>query len=155
MTQTSLDDFVPEARTVKTRDGDVAVLPLRMRQLPGFTRAVTPVAPYLLADQMMLAVQNHYDSLREAVVIATNTAPDWLDELWPDDFIAIAAAVVEVNADFFARRVLPAIRTASEAVTRAISEAKAQAQVPGQEQTGQPPLPSLHSADTGSTSAST
>lgn len=142
----SLEIFAPTPRIICVDGREIAVLPLRMRQIPGFTKAVTPVAPYLLADQMLMAVQVEYDNLRDAIAIATGTEPAWLGDLYPDAFIALASAVVEVNADFFARRVLPAIRTASEAVTRAVGEAKAAA-LAG-DPTGQPSSPISESAAT-------
>lgn len=152
----SLDAFAPTPCILRVGGCDLTILPLKMRQIPPFSRAVKLVAPYLLADQMLLAVQDQYDSLRDAVAIAAQVEVEWLGDLYPDDFILLAAAVVEVNADFFARRVLPAIRTASEAVTRAISAAReAVAGGMAEGTTGQPSLPGSPSGDTGLMPAST
>lgn len=150
MMRNDLDIFAPVAFIVSAGGRELAILPLKLKQIGPFAKAVTLVAPYLLADQMLLAVQHQYENLRDAVAIGTGTEPAWLDELYPDAFIALAAAVVEVNADFFARRVLPAIRTASEAVTRAIGAAKAATEGRTEPPTGQQLSPGSDSVDTGS-----
>ncbi|MCB1630603.1 MAG: hypothetical protein H7A12_07270 [Pseudomonadales bacterium] len=54
------------------------------------------------------------DDLVRAVAIATDQTEDWLGELLPDEFLPLVTAVVEVNADFFVRRVLPALNAATE-----------------------------------------
>lgn len=54
------------------------------------------------------------EDLVRAVAIATDQTEDRLGELLPDEFLALVTAVVDVNADFFVRRVLPALNAATE-----------------------------------------
>ncbi len=110
----SLDVYVPEPRTVAAGGKTIDVLPLRVRQIPGFTRAVVPVLGPLGTGDLATAIAVGGEDLVSAVAIATGEPEDWLGELLPDEFLALVTAVVEVNADFFARRVLPALNAATE-----------------------------------------
>ena len=47
------------------------------------------------------------DDLLTAVSIAVNKPRAWVDELAADEAILLAAKVIEVNADFFTRTVMP------------------------------------------------
>ena len=108
---TGLDAFVPQVRQV----GAVEVRPLRLRQLPAFSRAVGPVLPFLWSGQIVAAITEDLDALLLAVSVATGIAvPDLPED--PAEFVALAAAVVEVNADFFTRRLLPADMAAGAAI---------------------------------------
>jgi hypothetical protein len=49
----------------------------------------------------------HGEDLLTAVAIAVGKPRVWVDELAADEAILLAAKVIEVNADFFTRTVLP------------------------------------------------
>lgn len=119
--QSSLEDFIPLSRTVPLGGGrSVDIRPLTLRSFPSFTKAVQPILPYLLAGQIVVALTENPEALIDAVSIATGLA---LDDI-PDDpavFVELAGAVTEVNMDFFARRLLPALRAAGAAITAAVS----------------------------------
>lgn len=110
----SLDVYIPAPRLVSAGGKDLAILPLRVRQIPAFTRYVSPVIAPLAGGDLLTAIATGGDDLVRAVAVATGESEDWLADLYPDDFLAITTAVVEVNADFFARRVLPALTAATE-----------------------------------------
>lgn len=136
---TGLDAFVPQVRQV----GAVEVRPLRLRQLPAFSRAVAPVLPFLLAGQIVAAITEDLDALLLAVSVATDIPlADLPDD--PAEFVALASAVVEVNVDFFTRRLLPADRAAGAAI-RAMMGATSP--------DGASSLPGSASGDTGSTTS--
>ena len=111
-----IDTFVPEVRQLLVAGKTVACPPLRVRQIPAFTRAVAPILTPLLAGNWLSAVCEGGDELLRAVAIATGEPPEWLGELMPDELITLVAAVVEVNADFFVRRVLPTLNAAAATV---------------------------------------
>lgn len=88
----------------------VEVSPLRVRELPAFLAAVKPIAAELSAGvELVDLLADQAEAIIAAVAIGARVERAWLDELLPDDLVALAGAVLEVNADFFARRVLPAM----------------------------------------------
>ncbi|RMD93358.1 MAG: hypothetical protein D6811_05130 [Alphaproteobacteria bacterium] len=110
-----LEDFVPETKVVEVGDRKVEVGPLKVGQLPGFGRAVAPLLRAAKAgDPLDIAIAEHAGSAIDAVVIATGIDRAFLEARHPDDLLVLVAAVIEVNADFFARRLAP---TLAEAVS--------------------------------------
>ena len=112
----SLGAFVPETMRVMLGDRPVDIRPLTVGQLPAFARAVAPILPALLSGQVMPALMAEPDALIEAVAISTGLAPEDLKAMDPVPFVALAQAVIEVNVDFFAHRLLPAARAAEQAI---------------------------------------
>ena len=102
-----LDVFFPEPRIVATRGGDVAVLPLTMAQISGFSREINPALATILAGAWQLAIEEHGDALQRAVSIATRQDLSVIAALYPDDFLRLADVVLEVNLHFFGQWVLP------------------------------------------------
>ncbi|MDO9524984.1 MAG: hypothetical protein Q7J57_05515 [Gemmobacter sp.] len=140
----TLETFAPVPRRITIADRDFDLLPLRMRQLPVFSKVVAPVVPLVLAEDYIGAVRQHYPAVAEAITIATGAEPAWLDELFPNQFLALATGVIEVNLDFFARHLLPQVRAAAGRIT---------AVMVGPVPDGEPFSPGLPSADTGLTPA--
>lgn len=95
---------------------DIAVDPVTVRDLPAFLAAVEPIARELMAGDVMAALAHHADALIQAVCIGARVEREWLDKQTADVLVELAAAVIEVNADFFARRVLPAVTQAAQAL---------------------------------------
>lgn len=107
-----LETFFPEPRQLH----GVMILPVRMRQLPRFARAVTPIWDLVMREAWWEIATERYDEAVAAVVAATEgTSAEQLGELFPDQFFEVAQTVFEVNLDFFGRRLLPMVR---EAVAR-------------------------------------
>lgn len=111
-----LGAFVPETTRVNLRDRVVDIRPLTVGQLPAFSRAVTPILPALLSGQIMPALMAEPEALVSAVAVSTGLDPADLRAMDPVDFVALAQAVIEVNVDFFARRLLPAAKAAEQAI---------------------------------------
>lgn len=110
----SLDTYVIDVRQLLVAGKSVGIAPLKVRQIPAFTRAVGPVLAPLLAGDLMSAVAQGGDDLVRAAAIATGESVEWLGELLPDEFLTLLANVIEVNADFFVQRVLPTLNAAAE-----------------------------------------
>lgn len=140
---TGLADFVPLERRVALRSGTLTVRPLTLRQLPAFSRAVQPVLPWLLAGQIVAALTEDGDAVIAAIAAATGLAAQDMPED-PAEFVALAGAVIEVNVDFFTRRLLPADRAAGAAIRAAMPMSP----------DGVSSLPGSASGDTGSTISS-
>lgn len=103
----SLDTYIPQPRILEIGGKSLALLPLRVRQLGPFSRAVEPVAGLLMAGDMLDAVRGGAEHIAAAVAIATDQDPAWVGDLYPDDLLRLVAAVMEINADFFTRAVTP------------------------------------------------
>lgn len=117
MSAGSLDTYVVEPRVVTAGGKPVQVSPLKMRAIPPFTRAISPALGPLLAGDLLTAVGVGGESLISAVAIATGEPEEWVGDLLPDAFLALLAAVVEVNTDFFAQRVTPAVEAVTARLT--------------------------------------
>lgn len=99
------------------------IRPLTIGQLPAFTRHIRPMAgsiPPLLegtesADfvgTLLGLIADHGDGLLDAAAIALRVNRSELETLDPMEFVALLLPIVRVNADFFARRLQPALRQA-------------------------------------------
>lgn len=91
--------------------GDTLELtPLKVGELPAFTRAIRPFAERLGADPDWFALlAEHGEAVLDALAIASRRPRAWVEGLDVDEAIRLAEALLEVNADFFVRRVSPEI----------------------------------------------
>jgi hypothetical protein len=95
--------------------------PVRVRDLPRFLKAIEPIATELAAGDLAAAMMRHADGIIEATVIGARVERAWLEEQTPDVLATLAARVLEVNADFFVRRVLPIVTAAAQRMAQAAS----------------------------------
>ena len=104
-----LDNLVPQAVELVIDGEPLAIRPLKVGQLPAFLRAITPVMQYLGGDSIdwLALFGERGDDLLTAVSIAIGKPRGWVDALDADEAILVAAKVIEVNADFFTRTVMP------------------------------------------------
>ncbi|MET2531014.1 hypothetical protein [Ralstonia pseudosolanacearum] len=104
-----LDKLIPQPAELAVGGETLAIEPLKVGRLPAFLRAISPTLQQLNApsiDWLGLFIE-HGDDLLQAVAIAVDKPRAWVDGLAADEAILLAAKVVEVNADFFTRTVLP------------------------------------------------
>lgn len=96
----------------------LTLVPVRLGQLPAFVRAVEPFAKSLASGQFDLLelFADHGGNVIRSLEIATGQPREWVESLELDEAVRLASAVLEVNADFFTRRVLPALNTALTAL---------------------------------------
>lgn len=109
-----LDIISPPSEDVKLADGEsITITPVRMGKLREFAGSAAPIASDLMvmADggDVDLAALLLGDELLKLVAIGTCQTTERLEQLGVDEFLALAFAVVRVNADFFARRLLPQV----------------------------------------------
>jgi hypothetical protein len=104
-----LDKLVPQAFEITLAGESVAIKPLKVGQMPVFLRAITPVMQQIGGDGIdwLALFGERGDDLLAAVSIAVGKPRAWVDELAADEAILLAAKVIEVNADFFTRTVMP------------------------------------------------
>lgn len=104
-----LDTLVPQPVELLINGEALRIQPLKVGQLPGFLRAITPVMQQISStdiDWLSLFGERGEDLL-SAISIAVGKPRAWVDDLAADEAILLAAKVIEVNADFFTRTVMP------------------------------------------------
>lgn len=107
----------PQAEVALRGERTVVVTPLRVREVQAFARAVAPlvdVLPTLLANDpgphtLVALLDQHSDAIAQCVAVAARMDRAAVDELLPDELLALAAACLEVNVDFF-KRALPGMQ---------------------------------------------
>lgn len=104
-----MDKLVPQAVEISLAGDVVAIKPLKIGQMPAFLRAITPVMQQIGGNGIdwLALFGEHGDDLLTAVSIAIGKPRAWVDALDADEAILVAAKVIEVNADFFTRTVMP------------------------------------------------
>ena len=104
-----LETLVPQGIELVIDGEPLAIKPLKVGQMPAFLRAITPVMQQLTAHEIdwLALFGQQGDDLLSAIAIAVGKPRAWVDELAADEAIVLAAKVIEVNADFFTRTVLP------------------------------------------------
>ncbi|PJK07663.1 hypothetical protein CO610_08420 [Lysobacteraceae bacterium NML95-0200] len=104
-----LDKLVPQACEITLAGETVSVKPLKVGQMPAFLRAITPVMQQISGEGIdwLALFGERGDDLLTAVSIAVGKPRAWVDDLAADEAIVLAAKVIEVNADFFTRTVMP------------------------------------------------
>jgi len=117
-----LDTLIPQPRRVPFRGREVEVHPLRLNQVSAFASATKGIigrallAAQLLEEGQSLSVgaviydalETDMDSLVRALALVTGESEAEIGEATMPEVIDLVEAVVEVNHDFFARR-LPAV----------------------------------------------
>lgn len=104
-----LETLIPQAVELVIDGEPLAIKPLKVGQMPAFLRAITPVMQQIGGDGIdwLALFGERGDDLLTAVSIAVGKPRAWVDELAADEAILLAAKVIEVNADFFTRSVMP------------------------------------------------
>jgi hypothetical protein len=107
--------FPPEP-VVLTLSGTVLELtPIRLGELPRLLAVVGPLVEELVGDPDWIALLGrHGESVLDLLAITTRRERAWVNDLSLEDAVQLAAAVFEVNADFFVAHVVPAIQGAAQ-----------------------------------------
>ena len=104
-----LNTLIPQAVELVIDGEPLAIKPLKVGQMPAFLRAITPVMQQIGGDGIdwLALFGERGDDLLSAIAIAVAKPRAWVDDLAADEAILLAAKVIEVNADFFTRTVMP------------------------------------------------
>lgn len=113
-------------RKVRYRDETLSVTPLTIGRVAAVTRAARPIIEELSADvaeglaegggvsretlsldKALDWIDRHGDRLIDAMAAATGRDRAWIADGQADEFLELVVAVLAVNLDFFARRLLP------------------------------------------------
>jgi hypothetical protein len=106
---TDLEKLIPQALELTVNGETLAIKPLKVGQMPAFLRAISPVMQHLSRTEIdwLSLFGERGDDLLSAIAIAVGKPRQWVDDLAADEAILLAAKVIEVNADFFTRTVMP------------------------------------------------
>ena len=108
-----LETFAPIARTVVLADGSrLEVLPLRLGQLPAFTKACGPITGSLYVADYFSILEQQPEAAIETIC-AAGFKRELVTGLYQDETVALLAAIYEVNGDFFIQRLRPAMTKAA------------------------------------------
>lgn len=118
-----LEKLIPQAAVVLVGGVEIEIKPLTIGLIPKITRLVKGI-PLSLDSEVIGSgeywlglIGEHGDSIIEVVAVASGQSKDAVSGLPIDDFVALAVKVVEVNADFFTRKVMPAASQALAGLT--------------------------------------
>ena len=106
---TDLEKLIPQALELTVNGETLAIKPLKVGQMPSFLRTISPVMQHLSRTEIdwLTLFGERGDDLLSAIAIAVGKPRQWVDDLAADEAILLAAKVIEVNADFFTRTVMP------------------------------------------------
>ena len=114
-----LETLIPAGADVVIAGEALTIRPLKVGQLPAFLRAITPVMRQITGGEIdwLALFGERGNDLLSAVAIAIDKPRAWIDDLTADEALVLAAKVIEVNADFFTRTVMPQVEGLFAAVT--------------------------------------
>lgn len=106
---TDLEKLIPQTLELTVNGETLAIKPLKVGQMPAFLRTISPVMQHLSRTEIdwLTLFGERGDDLLSAIAIAVGKPRQWVDDLAADEAILLAAKVIEVNADFFTRTVMP------------------------------------------------
>lgn len=116
-----LDALANVPLTVTVGGRAVDITPVRVAELPAMLRACEPIFAQLAGGDVAAALLHNPDAAITAIAVGARLSRAEIDALALDELIELGGAVLQVNADFFARRLAPAFVTASEKVIKALA----------------------------------
>lgn len=124
------DVFNPPKVSATILGQPVEIGPITMGKIQAFTAAVRPIADEIMqvvggAGNLISVIESHADQLIQAVSIATGAEREKIEAMLPDEFLALATAVLQVNADFFVNRLLPKVTASVAGLNQVIKAATA------------------------------
>ena len=107
------ETFRPAPVVVTLSGTALELTPIRLGELPRLLAVVRPMTADLTTDpDWMALLGRHGDAVLDLLAITTRRERAWINDLSLEDAVQLAAAVFEVNADFFVAHVVPAIQGA-------------------------------------------
>lgn len=109
-TLNELAQIDPQPIEVMAGGESIAVTPIRVRELSAFGAAVRPLLGSFSENaDIAELLARHPDAIIDGVAVGIRKPRKFVEGLGLDELVALAFAVLEANADFFARRITPAI----------------------------------------------
>lgn len=116
-----LETLIPPGVKLVIGGEALTIKPLKVGQMPAFLRAISPAIQELTSPEIdwLRLFGERGEDLLSAIALAVGKPRAWLDDLAADEAILLAAKVIEVNADFFTRTVIPKLGSVFAAVNHA------------------------------------
>lgn len=114
-----LEVMFPQGKTLSINDANLTIKPFKFGELSKVMKLTDGILGSLmgasqgkdLALVFRTVIGDHGDKVAELMALSSKQSVEWINELDVDQAIELFAAIVEVNADFFIRRVLPKVTT--------------------------------------------
>lgn len=120
-----LKKLVADPVAVAVAGDTLALVPVRLGQIPALLRAVAPIASEVSAGDVAAALVRNPDALLDVMAVLTGKPRAWLDALALDEAVDLASAALEVNADFFVRAVMPKLSSATGRIGALVAKVQA------------------------------
>lgn len=106
-----LKDLVPQAAEVRAGGELFEITPFKFGQIPKVMRIMGEAFASLQSEEVPLEelLESAGDQVMDLVALATGKDRDWVAGLLPDEGLRLVTAVLEVNGDFFMRRLGPVL----------------------------------------------
>lgn len=110
----------PISTSVEFRGATRDISPLKVGQLPKFARAIKPIGGEAFSgiingdlSGLFDLIADHGEAIIDAASVASGIDRAEIEQADVDELVHLAAVIIKVNADFFARRLTPALRKAA------------------------------------------
>lgn len=113
-----VDELIPVQKELQIGGETITITPIKVRELTAFAKAIEPLVNDFMADDVdyLRVVIKSTENVIAAVCIALRKERDWVESLGIDQLVTLAAAIVEVNSDFFINRILPSITSGMQSL---------------------------------------
>jgi hypothetical protein len=114
-----LQQMIPETVEVAVGGETLIIGPIKIRQLSKVARHVGGIVGFFTGDTIDFEglLSEGAEDLMASLSAATDKPLEWVGELNLDEVVRLTRTVIEVNADFFARSVLPEVEKAQTAIS--------------------------------------
>lgn len=129
-TRTDFQTFPPSPKVVTVAGTTVELTPIRLGELPRLLAVVRPISADLSTDlsadpDWFDLLARHGEAVLDLLALTTRRDRTWVNDLSLDEAVTLAAAVFEVNADFFVGQVVPAIQGAAQRLAPTLGQMQA------------------------------
>ena len=124
--QDQLTILFPTGKEVLIRDKVYCITPFKLGQYPRVIKAITPLANVYSdaiknnlsqLDTIMALLGEGGENAMDLIRLSTDETAEWVSDLNLDEGIELLGALIEVNADFFIKKILPQLTKAVETVS--------------------------------------
>lgn len=127
MTDVKLETLFPLGKQLTIRDVNLTIKPFRFGELSRVFKAADPIFSSLFTalkqgnnqiEMITTIVAESNDSIVDLIQISTKQPREWIEQLDIDEGVELFMSVLEVNGDFFVRRVLPGLNDRMQKMTQ-------------------------------------
>jgi hypothetical protein len=118
----SLETMIPFTQKVEVHGQEIEVRPVKVKQLAAVTRAMAPLKELFDLktfdkNKVLAGAFEHAEAVARLTEVCTGLERNAMDEWEIDEMIDLFVAVLEVNLDFFTRRVFPSVSRGMGAIS--------------------------------------